>query len=75
MRVRVDIPELIPALSEFLTARGYEVVPAGGDEITVVSAQDPEDFRSAMSLLADLDLWRARHPWATTRLDPQLTTG
>ena len=73
MRVRVDIPELIPELSEFLTARGYEVAPAGGDEITVVAAQDPQEFRTAISLLADLDLWRAKHPWATTRLDPQLT--
>lgn len=74
MRVRVDIPELIPELSEFLRGRGYEVIPAGGDGITVVSAEDSQDFRSAMSLLADLDLWRAKHPWVTARLDPQLTT-
>jgi hypothetical protein len=74
LRVRIDIPELIPELSEFLTARGYEVSPAGGDEITVVAAKDPQDFRSAMSLLADLDVWRAKHPWATTRLDPELAS-
>lgn len=71
MRVRVDIPELIPELSEFLRRRGYDVEPAGGDEITVV-ATDPNDFRTAVSLLADLDLWRAKHPWAPARLDPQL---
>ena len=75
MRVRVDIPELVPELTEFLKGRGYDVVPEGHDEITVVSAADrPHDFLSAMSLLADLDLWRAKHPWATARLDPELTT-
>lgn len=73
MKVRMDIPELVPEFSEFLVARGYEVTTAGGDEITV-AAPDPNDFRSAMSLLADLDLWRAKHPWARTRLDPELTT-
>ncbi|HEU0303155.1 MAG TPA: hypothetical protein VFR32_01105 [Gaiellaceae bacterium] len=72
MRVRVDIPELVPELAEFLRGRGYEVVSEGGDEITVVPTE-PNDFRMAMSLLADLDLWRAKHPWATARLDPQLT--
>jgi hypothetical protein len=74
VRVRVDIPELIPELCEFLKMRGYDVAHVGGDEITVVAAQDQQDFRTAMSLLADLDVWRAKHPWATTRLDPQLTT-
>jgi hypothetical protein len=75
MRVRMDIPELIPELSEFLRGRGYDVVPQGEDEITVVAAHSsPQDFLSAISLLADLDMWRAKHPWATTRLDPELTT-
>jgi hypothetical protein len=72
MRVRVDIPELIPELSEFLRGRGYDVTPAPGGAIAV-SGEDPEDFRTAMSLLADLDLWRAKHPWAAARLDPELT--
>jgi hypothetical protein len=74
LRVRVDIPELVPELSEFLIARGYEVEPVGDGEITVVAAEDTQDFRTAISLLADLDVWRAKHPWATTRLDPQLTS-
>ena len=74
MRVRVDIPELIPELVEFLKKRGYDVSSADGDEITVTS-DDRQDFRQAMTLLADLDVWRAKHPWVTTRLDPQLTSG
>jgi hypothetical protein len=73
LRVRVDIPELLPELCEFLSGRGYEVVHEGDDEITVAVASGPTDFRAAISLLADLDLWRAKHPWATTRLDPELT--
>jgi aspartate/methionine/tyrosine aminotransferase len=73
MRVRVDIPELMPELVEFLKKRGYDVSSADGDEITVTSG-DSQDFRQAMTLLADLDVWRAKHPWVTTRLDPQLTS-
>jgi hypothetical protein len=73
VRVRVDIPELIPELCEFLKKRGYDVSNAGGDELNV-SGRDTQDFRQAMTLLADLDVWRAKHPWATTRLDPELTS-
>jgi hypothetical protein len=69
----MDIPELVPELVEFLRTRGYDVVPDGDDELTV-SGGNPEDFREAVTLLADLDVWRAKHPWATARLDPQLTT-
>lgn len=72
MRVRVDTPELIPELSEFLEGRGYEVVPRGNGEIAVSAPQAPQDFRAAVMLLADLDLWRAKHPWAPARLDPEL---
>jgi hypothetical protein len=68
----MDIPELVPELVEFLRGRGYDVVPEGEDELTV-SAREPEDFGQAIALLSDLDVWRAKHPWATTRLDPQLT--
>jgi hypothetical protein len=70
----MDIPELVPELVEFLRSRGYDVVPESADEITVSSGQDSQDFRDAVTLLADLDVWRAKHPWATARLDPQLTT-
>lgn len=73
MRVRVDIPELVAELSEFLENRGYEVAYAGDNEILVTAPQGPRDFRAAITLLADLDVWRAKHPWATTRLDPELT--
>ena len=69
----MDIPELVPELVEFLRTRGYEVVPQGDDEIAV-TGRDPQDFSAAMTLLADLDVWRTKHPWATARLDPQLTT-
>jgi hypothetical protein len=72
LRVRVDIPELLPELSEFLADRGYEVVTTSIDELTVVAPQGPRDFRSAITLLADLDLWRAKRPWAPARLDPEL---
>ena len=68
----MDIPELVPELSEFLRTRGYEVVHEPDGELTV-SGHDPQDFRQAMTLLADLDVWRAKHPWAAPRLDPQLT--
>jgi hypothetical protein len=74
LRVRVDIPELLPELCEFLESRGYEVVGNGGDEVNVVWPQAPEDFGAAVTLLADLDIWRARHPWVHARLDPQLTS-
>ena len=69
----MDIPELVPELSEFLRTRGYEVVSESEGELRV-SGRDPQDFRQAVTLLADLDVWRAKHPWATTRLDPQLTS-
>lgn len=73
MRVHVDIPELLPELCEFLEGRGYEVVGNGEGEITVLAPQGPRDFQAAITLLTDLDLWRARHPWAPARLDPELT--
>ena len=69
----MDIPELVPELSEFLRTRGYDVVHESDGELTV-SGQDPQDFHQAITLLADLDVWRAKHPWAPPRLDPQLTT-
>ena len=69
----MDIPELVPELSEFLRTRGYDVVAETAGELTVLG-RDPHDFRQAVTLLADLDVWRAKHPWAPTRLDPQLTS-
>ena len=71
MRVRVDIPELLPALNEFLMSRGYDVALEGGE--LAVAGADPTDFQAAISLLADLDIWQAKHPWATARLDPELS--
>lgn len=70
MRVRVDIPELLPDLCEFLEGRGYEIVRAKGDEAVVRMAAGPRDFRAAVTLLADLDVWRAQRSWAHARLDP-----
>jgi hypothetical protein len=70
MRVRVDIPELVPELCEFLSDRGCVAVEAdpGVAEVTIRDA--PSSFEAAMMLLADLDLWRAKRPWARARLEP-----
>jgi len=73
VRVRVDIPDLLPTLREFLEERGYEVVVQSEEEISVLPPEGARDFRAAINLLADLDIWRARHPWATARLDPELS--
>ena len=55
LRVRVDIPELLPDLCAFLEGRGYDVVHSGGDEAVVRMPQGPRDFRAAVTLLADLE--------------------
>ena len=70
LRVHVDIPELLPDLCEFLEGRGYEVLDRGDDEITVGVPEGPRDFRAAVTLLADLDVWQAKRSWAHARLDP-----
>jgi hypothetical protein len=71
VRVRVDIPELLPELSEFLESRGCLAVRRGDDELEVVIPEAPSSFEAATMLLADLDLWRARRPWAQATLNPK----
>jgi hypothetical protein len=70
VRVRVDIPELLPELCTFLEGRGYELGDRGEDDVEVTIAEGPRDFRAAITLLADLDVWQAKRSWAQARLDP-----
>jgi len=70
VRVRVDIPELLPELCEFLESRGYELGERSDDDVEVTIAEGPRDFRAAITLLADLDVWQAKRSWAHARLDP-----
>ncbi len=70
MRVRVDIPELLPDLCDFLSQRGCLAVEVGDDQAQVVIPGAPSSFEAATMLLADLDLWRAKRPWVRARLEP-----
>lgn len=70
MRVWVDIPELVPELCEFLSERGCIALEVGDGVVEVAIPDAPSSFEAAMMLLADLDLWRARRPWARARLEP-----
>jgi hypothetical protein len=58
MRVRVDIPELLPELCDYLSRRGWVAVDVSPDEAHVVALAAPSEFEAAMMLLADVDLWR-----------------
>jgi len=71
LRVHVDVPELLPELSEFLESRGCLAVRRGDTELEVVIPEAPSEFEAATMLLADLDLWRATKPWAPATLDPE----
>jgi hypothetical protein len=70
MRVRVDIPELLPELCDYLSRRGWLAVEASPDEAHVVALAAPSEFEAAMMLLADVDLWRAHRPWARVTVNP-----
>jgi hypothetical protein len=70
VRVRVDIPELLPELCEFLEGRGCLAVRRSEDEIEVVVPDAPSGFQAATMLLADLAVWRAEKPWAQATLNP-----
>lgn len=70
MRIRVDIPELVPELCDFLEGRGCLALRRGEDEIDVFVPDAPDAFQAATMVLADLALWRARKPWAHATLDP-----
>ena len=59
MRIRVDIPELLPELCEFLEGRGCLAVRRSDDELDVVVPNAPSTFEAATVLLADLAVWRA----------------
>jgi hypothetical protein len=70
VRVRVEIPELCPELCEFLSGRGFVALDAGSGVAEVTIPGAPSSFEAAMMLLADLDLWRAKRPWARATLEP-----
>ncbi len=72
MRVRVDIPELLPDLCDYLSQRGWAAVEVSPDEANVLTSWARSDFEAATMLLADVDLWRAKRAWvhATVKPDP-----
>jgi hypothetical protein len=74
VRVRVDIPDLLPDLCDFLSERGCVVVEVGHDLAEVAIPSAPSRFEAAMILLADLDFWRAKRPWVNATLEPDPLT-
>ena len=70
MRVRVDIPELLPELCDYLSRRGWVAVEASPGEAQVLAFAAPSEFEAAVMLLADVDLWRAQRPWARVTVNP-----
>jgi len=71
VRVRVDIPELLPDLCDYLSRRGWVVVEVGLDEANVLARSAPSDFEAATMLLADVDLWRAQRSWMHVTVNPR----
>ena len=74
MRVRVDIPELLPELCDYLSRRGWPAVEVGLDEANVLAPLGRSDFEAATMLLADVDLWRAKRPWTHVTVNPKATS-
>src|SRR6266540_3911911 len=50
VRVRVDIPELLPELCDYLLRRGWAAVEVGLDEANVHARWAPSDFEAAIML-------------------------
>jgi hypothetical protein len=73
VRIRVDIPELLPELCDYLLRRGWAAVEVGLDEANVHARWAPSDFEAAIMLLADVDLWRAQRPWTHVTVNPHVT--
>jgi hypothetical protein len=69
--VRVEIPELLPELCDYLSRRGWVAVESGVDHATVIAPGSSSGFEAAMMLLADVDLWRVQRPWARVTVNPQ----
>jgi hypothetical protein len=46
VRVRVDIPELLPELCDYLAQRGWAAVEVGLDEANVLARSAPSDFEA-----------------------------
>jgi hypothetical protein len=70
MRVRIDVPALLPDLCDYLSQRGFVAFEVGVDEAKVTLPNAPSEFEAAALLLADVDLWRAQHVWAHVAVDP-----
>jgi hypothetical protein len=73
VRVRIDIPELLPELCDYLLRRGWAVVEVDLDEVNVLAHWAPSDFEAATMLLADVGLWRAQRPWTHVTVNPHVT--
>jgi hypothetical protein len=72
VEVRVEIPELLPQLCDYLSRRGWVAVESGMDRADVLApGSSSGGFEAAMMLLADVDLWRAQRPWARVTVNPQ----
>jgi hypothetical protein len=71
VRVRVEIPELLPELCDYLSRRGWTAAEVGPDEANVLPSSGRSEFESATMLLADLDLWRTQRPWAPVTVNPE----
>jgi hypothetical protein len=71
VRVRIDIPELLPELCEYLAGRGWTASELSADEANVLAPPGRGDFEAAAMLLADVDLWRAQRLWARVGVNPE----
>jgi hypothetical protein len=72
VRVRIDIPELMPELCDYLSRRGWVAVGVALEEADVLAPGAASEFEAATMLLADVGLWRAQRPWARVTVNPQL---
>jgi len=73
VRVRVDIPELLPELFDYQLRRGWAAAEVGLAEANVLAPSAPSDFEAAIMLLADVDLWRAQRTWTHVTVNPHVT--
>jgi hypothetical protein len=74
MRVQVRDAEVLPALTEWLAARGWPVAEAAGCETDVLVPWEQDEFAAALRLRADLAVWCASHGGEPVELDAHLWT-
>jgi hypothetical protein len=70
MRVRLDDPLLISELCDHLSRQGVVCVERGDGEADVLIPGAQSEFEAARMLLAELDLWRAKHGLVSATLEP-----